>query len=163
MKREPMRKTVPWLALPVALLLGCGGARSYDTRVVYDAVANGYRLEVATKGRLPEGEDLNLAQVGTVKITPLAGAQPTVTLDLAGGPTVSCTVGAAAPVSSPWGEEGERRAALLDALTKAGYKVASPAEAEESVAAISAALLGPKTTLMPGQTKALKVVRVTFH
>jgi hypothetical protein len=52
---------------------------------------------------------------------------------------------------------------LLDVLTKAGYKVASAREVEESVTAIEAALGGPKGTLMPGQTKALKTVKVPFH
>ena len=159
-----MRTSTGWLAFPLTLLLlGCGGVRSYDTRASYDAAANGYRLDIATKGSLPWGQDLNPAQVGTVTITPLgAGANPTVTLDFAGGSTVSYTVGAAAPVTASW-DNDTAEATLLGILGKAAYKAASAAEVEESVAAINGALAGPKTTHMSGQTKALKVGRVTFH
>ena len=162
--RVSMRKTICWLALPALLFLaGCGGVRSYDTRAIYDATANGYQLEIVTKGSLPWGQDHNPVQVGQVTITPLgAGANPTVTLDFAGGPTVAYTVGAAAPVTASWDDE-TAQATLLDILAKAGYKVGSVAEVEESVAVIRGALLGPKLTYMGGQTKALKVGRVTFH
>ncbi len=157
-----MRRTTFWLACSLTLLLGCGGVRSYDTRATYDAPVNGYRLEIKTKGTLPWGEDLNPTQVGTVTITPLGGAaNPTVTLDFTGGATVACMVGPASR-TAPWDNETDQ-VTFRDLLTKAGYKVASAAEVEESVWAISGALSGPKSTWMSGQTKALNVIRVTFQ
>lgn len=153
-------------ALGGALFLGAcslGSAASpYCTEAVYEAPVSRYHVELRAGGEIPPGADTASEGDGTVWIHPLGGGpQKVIKLEIHRSRTVHHDIAGVGTGVSTWTWEASARPLRL-LLDQAGYTALSTGEVEETQRAISLALIGPKATLMDGQTKHLRVPETRF-
>jgi hypothetical protein len=140
------RTTIAVALLMLAALAACRGDYRFHTRASYEAPRGGYRVDIDAEGIVRSGADLAEEATAQVQI----GALPPST-----GDGIHLVVAHPQP-------PGATAAALAVALRQGGFTESPPAEIEEVGHAIEGALLGPKATLMDGQTRQLRVVKTDF-
>jgi hypothetical protein len=148
-------------AVSLALLVlstACQRDDPFHTVAVYEAPRGRYSLRIEAEGRVRAGHDLSEQALARVAVTPLPGAPPSSASRLTF--TVSLRDGRI-QFGNDSGSEPSA-AALSRRLAPAGYSVNAD-EAEEMASACEGALLGPKGTLMTGQTKTIRVVSTAFE
>lgn len=121
-------------------LAACFSDTPFCTTAEYMAPRSGFTLWVAAQGTVAFGEDLSQASSGTVRICPTGPA----------GTMLDFSVLNAKTSTSPDAK------ALLASLTASGF-TADAGEVEEASRAIAGVLAGPKGTILPGQSKVLRV------
>jgi len=147
------------LALAAGALLGaCRGDRSFRTTAIYEAPRAGCSAGIEAHGVVRGGADVSDQSSAAVALHATAGsaARPSASL-VAYLEDGRVRMGSAGVDGAPGG--GLER--LSGVWSRAGC-AAVPDEMEELRSAIEGALLGPKGTLMSGQTRFLKVVSTTF-
>ena len=122
--------------------MACGGGYRFETRAHYTAPASGLDVSINAAGSVASGADLSEHSTADVTIAPVGRS----------GSPLHLTLGLPAPGG---------RTPIAGRLRDAGL-IASPAEMEEIDRAVDCALRGPKATLMPGQTRVLRVIDVRF-
>ena len=134
------------------MLLAAGCQRDYQfkTTAVYRMTDARCTVRVETHGLVRAGADLSRDAEGLLTLQRTSAPPFRVPIVLANGET---TVEAA---------RGAEREQFLGSLFAGAGCTASPAELTEIMGALEGALLGPKGTVMDGQTKILKVTSVTF-
>jgi len=143
------------------LLSGCESDRQFHTVAVYEAPRSGYAVRVVAIGVVRAGADMSEQSTAVLTFWSASGpaeAAPSITASAALRNGQVEFGGESLPEGS-WLARGGAR--LSRFLSNAGYSPV-PEELDELVSASYGVLLGPKGTLMPGQTKALKVVSVAF-
>ena len=123
-------------------LAACGGGYRFETRAHYTAPSAGLDISINASGNVASGADLSEQSTADVTIAPVGRGGSALHLKLA--------------LPAPGG-----RTPIAGPLRDAGL-IASPAEVEEIDRVIDCALRGPKATLMPGQTRVLRVIDVRF-
>jgi len=126
---------------------------------VYQAPRGRYSIHIEASGVVRAGEDLSRQSSGLLSVSRLPG----------GTSEVADRVVEIALQGSDVRLDGERFAqgqaagetAMTRLLSSAGYSLDRD-EVAEVVSAVEGALLGPKATLMSGQTRALSVASVRF-
>jgi hypothetical protein len=149
---------------PLALLLLGGCQRDYTFHTVghYEAPTGHYEIAIDATGKVRAGSDLSDEATATVRITPAPGAAgDSLHLLIVLPDRLTWTLGRGARGSLPWAGAGAVDT-LASLLRRAGYPDSPPVELREFYGAIEGALLGPKATLMEGQTTSLRVLGVTF-
>lgn len=155
----PLRRSAP---LALLLLGGCQRDALFRTVAHYEAPGGRYELAIDATGKIRAGSDLSDEATATVRVTPAPGAGgDSLHLEIVLPDRLTWTVGRGASGTSPWaGARAMDTVATL--LRRAGYAESPPMELREAYQAIEGALLGPKATLMEGQTSSLRVLDVTF-
>lgn len=150
------------LLLAVALASGSGcipGERAFATRAVYEAPSSALHISIDARGTVPAGADLSARHETAVAVR-RDGVEGTLLLDLrTEAPGVSYTLPRGDRGTRPWGPR-ESVATLAALLEEAGFGRVPREETTEIVRVIDGAGLGPKATVMDGQTQVLRVVRV---
>jgi len=149
------------VALVAALLLsGCEGDRQVHTVAVYEAPLSRCTVRMEARGVVRAVADMS--QQSSVVVTWQSASGPAV----AGPFSIQAALrqgqvefGDEPSAKGAWPARGGEVFSRL--LSTAGYSPV-PEELEELLSATYGVLLGPKGTLMPGQTRALRVVSVTF-
>jgi hypothetical protein len=129
-------------------LAACAADRAFKTTAVYEVGDGLCSLRIEARGVVSAGHDVSREAAGTVIVSPKSGHPTRLPIALKDG--VFSIDGA-----SGAGLRFEER------LADAGCPP-NAAEAPEIASALSGVLAGPKGTLMPGQTKAIKVLSVVF-
>jgi hypothetical protein len=132
------------VAILVVSLHGCQGARPFRTVATYELPVARCLVTIEASGTVPAGHDLADEGTGSLSVVPAAGGS-----------------GSSTQVALRQGR------VVLDALDVAalvtrGACPANAAETEELGRAIEGALMGPKATMMAGQTRNLRVVSVVL-
>jgi hypothetical protein len=147
----------------VALLCACERDRQFHTVALYEAPRGHYFIRIEGKGVVRAGDDMSQQASGVLTVSPSSTPGP------AGPPPVILEVtlrGSQVQFGNQWLADGSGpdRGALgvSRLLSDGGYSV-HPDELDELVSATEGVLLGPKGTLMSGQTRVLKVVATTFN
>jgi hypothetical protein len=138
-----------------ALAAACQGDRPFKTSAVYEAAPERCTMRLETQGVVRAGDDLARDAEGRLTLSSSAQAPAAAPLD--------AIVALRSGNLTMDGEPGPGVDTLLAVnLTAVGCDL-TPAEQAELRKAIEGVLLGPKGTLMEGQTKALRVVSVKFE
>lgn len=151
-------RTVILLAI---LAPACQKDHTFHTTAVYEAPARHCAMRIEAQGRVRGGADLSAQSSAIVTFEPIvphpsAAARVSLPAALEQG---QVQIGDdTRPQGSP---PAARREALSARLIGAGCAPV-PEEVDELVSAIEGALLGPKATLMEGQTKVLSVGSTSF-
>ena len=150
MARRRARRVLPIVGL--VLLGACQRDYEFHTVAVYEAPRGGYTIRIEGRGLVRAGHDLSERASGVMELSPSTPRGPVpirvglslqdsrVQIDLDSDPVT---------------------VVLSRRLTGAGYTVHA-GELEELASAAEGVLMGPKGTLMPDQTKVLRVISVTF-
>src|SRR5512142_1425064 len=149
-----MRTHVRRLLFLTLLLVACRRDRPFTTLATYDAPKSGFRLIVDATGIVPPDEDLAPGVPTVAIVCPKSSAGHPLRVDVNGRTAIVTDGAKSTPVA--WNAPALRRA-----LVDAGY-APDAAEIDESLGAIEGVSYGPKGTRMPGQTRALAVVKVDF-
>ncbi len=148
---------------PLALLLLSACQRNYTFHTVghYEAPGGHFEIAIEATGKVRGGSDLSDEATASVRITPAPGAAgDSLHLEIALPDRLTWTLGRGPGGSLPWAGAGAVDT-LASLLRRAGYPDSPPVELREVYGAIEGALLGPKATLMEGQTTSLRVLGVT--
>ena len=124
-------------------LAGCFSDRRFQTHAVYAGPAGHFEVVIDARGLIAAGSDVSKESSAEVEVKPVGG-----------GPGTPVHVMMALPVPP-----GGRR--LSNLVELAGFK-APAAELAELDRVVDRVLLGPKSTLVRGQTVALRVVEMTL-
>jgi hypothetical protein len=150
-------------AAAVALLCACEQDYRFHTVAVYEATRGHYSIRIEGSGVVDAGHDLSQRSSGVLTVSPVGASAP------AAPAPVSVDIvlrGSQMQFSTEWqaDDPGPARGAAMVSrlLSDRGYSV-FPDELEELVSAAEGVLLGPKATLMSGQSKVLRVVSTTFR
>jgi hypothetical protein len=147
-----------------AMVLPCACQRDYSFRTVaeYQAPRSGYSIRIDAQGVVRAGADVSEHSSGVVAIwatnTPGQAESSAFAFNVALRQG-RVRFGPESLVEGSW--HGRDEEELSHFLSDAGLFVA-PEEMQELSSAVEGALLGPKGTLMAGQTKVLGVVSTTF-
>lgn len=156
----PRRVTALFLAtFSVALTLSACTDSTFCTRGVYEAPASKLRLTVLGRGTIPAGQDTTERYSGQARLCPTGGGGRALDLHFTGRVVRAGRPGSAlSPLDWSWRDRIQR---LTAQLRGAGHdQPLVSAELDELAQAIEGALSGPKGTLLVGQSKRLRVVRV---
>jgi hypothetical protein len=137
-----------------ALIAGCQADRPFKTSAVYQTGDGRCTMRLGTQGVVRAGNDL--ARDAEGRITLSSATQPT------GAPPLDAVVVLRSGDLTIDGALGAEIDALLAAHLAAVGCSPDADERAELRRAIEGALVGPKGTLMDGQTKSLKVTSVHF-
>jgi hypothetical protein len=146
----------------IALLCACQRDYRFHTVADYEAPRGHYSIRIDGQGIVRAGHDLSQQSFGLLTVSPSsrAGAVDpapiTVKVSLRGS---QVHYGDDLPVG---GAPPERAQEVLSRLLSGGGYAVDADELEELVSATEGVLLGPKGTLMSGQTKRLRVVSTAF-
>jgi hypothetical protein len=144
--------------LTVALALACQRDYRFHTLARYEAPAGRYQVEIHAQGLVRAGADLSAESSGAVEFRPLPasfGHRGRLDVRSAEGQTFEVDLLGSRPCQETGG--------LARLLGEWGYSGLSPDEVAETCRAIEGAILGPKGTLMAGQTTSLRVLETTFQ
>ena len=154
-----MRRTLA--ALGLLVVAGCQTDYTFATVAVYEAPRSGCAVRIEGSGVVRAGHDVSSAASGRLTLGPLgqahAGRAPSVL-------QVALREGRV-EIASVLGVEGDvvnRDRAFLSRLVSQAGCAPVAEEVDELASAIEGVLLGPKGTLMEGQSRALRVVSTTF-
>ena len=156
-------RTVCCAALAALLLLsGCEIDRQFHTVAVYEAPRSGYVVRIVASGVVRAGADMSEESKALLTFSSASGLEQadssvTASVALRSG---QVAFGGASSLEGAWPARGAEGLSRL--LSKAGYPLV-PEELDELVSTTYGVLLGPKGTLMPGQTRVLTVVSVAFE
>jgi hypothetical protein len=146
----------------VALLGACEHDHAFHTVALYETVRGRCSVRIEARGVVRAGHDLSERSSGVLTVSPSRGSGP------AGASPVSVEValrGGRVLFADEWPADGsgpDRGAAIVSRLLSDGGCTVHPDELGELLSATEGVLLGPKGTLMSGQTRALKVISTTF-
>jgi len=147
--------------LTLALVaLACQRDYRFRTVARYEAPAGHYQVEIHAQGLVRGGADLSAESGATVEFNPSpASSGQRVRLDVRAveGQTFEIETLGSRPC-----QEGEGQG-LARLLGQRGYSELSLEEVAETCRAIQGAILGPKGTLMAGQTRSLRVLETRFQ
>src|ERR1043166_1242663 len=149
---------------PLALLLlgDCQRGYRFHTLANYEAPIGRYQIAIEARGQVRAGSDLSDEASATVRVTPAPGANgDSLQLQVILPDRLTYTRGRGPSGSASWSGAGAADT-LGSLLRQAGYAASPIGEIEEAYKAITGALLGPKATLMDGQTASLRVVATSF-
>jgi hypothetical protein len=155
-----MRRTVAAVSLVVAG--GCQTDHAFETVAVYEAPRSACAIRIQASGVVPAGHDVTSEARGTLVLGPQRSAER------GGRPVAILPIAlreGRVEVTSSHGEQGNaasRDHGFLSRLVAEAGCWPAAAEVEELATAIEGVLRGPKTTLMEGQSRALRVVSTTF-
>jgi len=150
-------------AAVIALLSACQRDYQFHTVAVYEAPRGRYSIRIDCQGVVRAGHDISQQSFGLLTVSPSSESGPA---DLA---PVEVKValresqvyfGDDLLAEGAWPEPGAQFLSRL--LSDGGYAVYAD-ELEELVSATEGVLVGPKGTLMSGQSRCLRVVSTTFH
>jgi hypothetical protein len=145
----------------IALLSACQRDYQFQTVAVYEAPRGRYSIRIDGQGVVRAGHDMSQQSFGLLTLSPSSEgpadrAPVAVTVALRGS---QLHYGDDLLAEGVRPEPGAQVLSRL--LSDGGYTVYAD-ELGELVSAIEGVLLGPKGTLMSGQTRCLKVVSTTF-
>jgi len=156
-------RAIPALGIAaIALLCACQRDYRFHTVAVYEAPRGHYTVRIEGQGIVPAGHDISQQSFGQLTISPSSRSGPvdpaavTVKIALRGS---QVHYGDDLPAGDVPADPG---AQVLSRLLEDGGYAAHPDELAELVTATEGVLLGPKGTLMAGQSKWLRVVSTTF-
>ncbi len=147
----------------IALLSACQRDHRFHTVAVYEAPRGHYSIRIDGQGVVRAGHDLSERSSGLLTLSPRSESGPAnrapvaVKVALRGSQVHFGDDSLVA--EGAWPEPG--RQVLFRVLSDGGYAVYAD-ELDELVSATEGVLLGPKGTLMSGQSKCLRVVSTTF-
>jgi hypothetical protein len=147
----------------IALLSACQRDYPFHTIAVYEAPRGHYSIRIEGQGVVRAGHDMSQQSFGLLTVSPSSESGPA---DLA--PVAIEVVlrgsqvhfGDALLAEGAWPEPGAQVLSRL--LSDGGYAVHAD-ELDELVSATEGVLVGPKGTLMSGQSRWLRVVSTTFR
>jgi hypothetical protein len=151
----------PFAAAALALLIACERDHPFHTVALYEAPRGHYSIRIDGKGAIRAGDDMSRQSSGLLTVSPSGAPGPArpapvaVEIALRGGQV---------RFGNEWLADGsgvDQGARVSRLLSDTGYSV-HPDELEELVSATEGVLLGPKGTLMSGQTRVLRVISTTF-
>jgi hypothetical protein len=144
----------------LSLLSGCEGDHPFHTVAVYEAPRSGYTVRMEASGVVLSGADMSEESSAVLAFAKGPGGESaspvTIRLGLWRG---RFRFGDDVEFDGTWHARSEEVLSRL--LRDAGFLFV-PEELTETLSAAEGVLLGPKGTLMSGQTIALKVVSVKF-
>ena len=147
----------------MALLSACQRDYHFHTVAVYEAPRGRYSIRIDGQGVVRAGHDLSQQSFGLLTVSPSSESGPAdrarvaIKLALRGSQVHFGEDSLVALGASP--EPGAQ--VLSRMLSDGGYAVHAD-ELDELVSATEGVLLGPKGTLMAGQSRCLRVVSTTF-
>jgi len=126
---------------------------------VYQAPRGRYSVHIEASGVVRAGEDLSRQSSGLLSVSRLPGG----TSEVADRVVEIALQGSDVRLDRERFAQGQAagETAMTRLLSSAGYSLDRD-EVAEVVSAVEGALLGPKATLMSGQTRALSVASVRF-
>ena len=147
----------------IALLSACQRDYPFHTVAVYEAPWGHYSIRIEGQGVVRAGHDMSQQSFGLLTVSPSSASGP------ANLTPVAVKV-ALRGSQVHFGDDLLAEGALPDPgakvlsrlLSEGGYTV-YPDELAELVTATEGVLVGPKGTLMSGQSTCLRVVSTTFH
>ena len=148
--------------MAIVLLAACQRDYRFRTVAVYEAPRGQYSIRIDGEGVVRAGHDISQQSFGLLRVSPLRDSRPpdlgpfTLKLALRGS---QIHFGDDLPVDGVSPDSGARVLSRL--LSDGGYAVYAD-ELDELVSATEGVLLGPKGTLMAGQSKYLRVVSTSF-
>lgn len=159
--RVPSRKAIIGVAV-MALLSACQRDYQFHTVAVYEAPRGRYSIRIDGQGVVRAGHDMSEQSFGLLTVSPssesgLAGKAPVAVKVALRGSQVHYGDDLLPDGVSP--DPGAK--VLSPLLSDGGYAVYAD-ELDELVSATEGVLLGPKGTLMSGQSRFLRVVSTTF-
>jgi len=146
----------------IALLCACQRDYRFHTVAVYEAPRGHYSIRIEGQGIVRAGHDISQQSFGQLTVTPSSHsgrvdpAPVTVKIALRGS---QVHYGDDLPAGEGPSDPGAKVLSRL--LEDGGYSV-HPDEMDELATATEGVLLGPKGTLMDGQSKQLRVISTTF-
>jgi hypothetical protein len=145
--------------LTLALVgLACQRDDRFRTVARYEAPAGHYQVDIHAQGLVRGGADLSAESGATVEFNPSpASSGQRVRLD------VRAVEGQAFEVEALGSRPCQETGGMARLLGQWRYSELSLEEVAETCRAIQGALLGPKATLMAGQTRSLRVLETTFR
>jgi hypothetical protein len=145
-------------AAVIALLSACQRDYRFHTVAVYEAPRGRYSIRIDGQGVVRAGHDISQRSFGLLTVSPS-------TADLAPAKVTLVLRGSQVHYGDdllPEGVSPEPGAKVLSRLLSDGGYAVYADELEELVSATEGVLLGPKGTLMSGQSRCLRVVSTTF-
>ena len=140
------------------MALACQQDYRFRTVARYEAPAGRYQVEIHAQGLVRAGADLSAQSNAAVEFRPLpasSGRRSRLDVRSVEGQTFEVDLLGSRPCLEPGG--------LARLLGEWGYSGSSPDEVAETCRAIEGAILGPKGTLMAGQTRSLRVLETTLR
>jgi len=146
----------------MVFLSACQQDYRFRTVAIYEAPRGHYSIRIDGEGVVRAGHDISQQSFGVLTVSPSSGSGPldpvpvTVKLALRGS---QVHFGDELPVEGASPASGAQVLSRL--LSDGGYAVYAD-ELDELVSATEGVLLGPKGTLMSGQSRCLRVVSTSF-
>ena len=146
----------------IALLSACQRDYRFHTVAVYEAPRGRYTTRIEGQGIVHAGHDISEQSFGQLTVSPSSHSGPidpaavAVKIALRGS---QVHYGDDLPAGDVPSDPGAK---VLSRLLEDGGYAVHPDELAELVTATEGVLLGPKGTLMAGQSKWLRVVSTTF-
>jgi len=146
----------------IALLSACQRDYRFHTVAVYEAPRGHYSIRIDGQGVVRAGHDISQQSFGLLTVSPSNKSGPA---DLAPVAITLALRGSQVHYGDdllPEGVLAEPGAKVLSRLLSDGGYAVYADELEELASATEGVLLGPKGTLMSGQSRCLRVVSTTF-
>jgi hypothetical protein len=137
------------LALVLAVFCACQRDRPFHTVATYETAHGRYAVRMEASGLVRAGADVSEESSAVLRIAAL-------------DPAPVAARSASLRVAMRRGQMQFGSEALSRFISGAGCS-GTPEELEELLSAVNGVLLGPKGTLMAGQTRVLKVASTTFE
>lgn len=145
-------------------LSGCQRDYRFQSRAVYEAPQNKYRLEVEATGVVVAGDDLSRTHRGSVRLWATDKRQEDSPLRMRirhNRDVVEYELPDGRTGTAVWNWK-EAESSLAGLLAHAEFEIRAANEVAETVRVINGVMAGPKGTVMPGQTDVLNVIDVNF-
>jgi hypothetical protein len=146
----------------IAVLCACQRDYGFHTVAVYEAPRGHYTVRIEGQGIVRAGHDISQQSFGQLTVTPSSHSGPVdpaavaVKIALRGS---QVHYGGDLPAGDVPADPGAK---VLSRLLEDGGYAVHPDELDELATATEGVLLGPKGTLMAGQSKWLRVVSTSF-
>jgi len=153
-------------AIVIPLLLTCSSCnldRDFCTTASYEAVNTGFLIKIIGAGTVPFGHDLSNDYMAVAIVCPLAKSSgKPIRLKRTGLSLARYEIigGDSGPLAWTFRDKGS---VLERVFRSAGFDINWSAEIAETMHVFGNISSGPKATIMPGQTKFLKVKAVKFR
>jgi hypothetical protein len=147
----------------IVLLSACQRDYPFHTVAVYEAPRGHYSIRIDGQGVVRAGRDISQQSFGVLTVSPSSGPGPANQAPFAVKVALRGSEVHYGDDLLPEGTRPEPGAQVLARLlVDRGYAVHTD-ELDELASATEGVLLGPKGTLMSGQSRFLRVVSTTFH